>query len=179
VGFPRDVDTGLCRDLMQRSRCEGLFVVGGAEVAQRGVAAPVVVEGDPPEDVAAGVGFAGPVGRRAVSSAASTPATIQRFLVSGGLSLVTGATVNNYVFPAESTPWAGQWSKFHPATPPTTAIPIRAPAAVHARPAASSRTSPVRCHCRRRAPTARVPAGGRGRRAPGSGAAVVRARRLS
>ena len=35
------------------------------------------------------------------------------------------------------------------------------------------------CHCRRRAPTARVPAGGRGRRAPESGAAVVRARRLS
>jgi RNA polymerase sigma factor (sigma-70 family) len=25
---PRDVDTGFCRDLMQRSRCEGLFVVG-------------------------------------------------------------------------------------------------------------------------------------------------------
>ena len=55
-----------------------------------------------------------------------------RFLVSDGRSLVTGATVNKYVVPAESTPWAGQWSKFHPATPPRTAIPIRAPAAVHA-----------------------------------------------
>jgi hypothetical protein len=37
--FPRDVDTGLCRDLVQGSRCEGLFVISGAEVAQRGVAA--------------------------------------------------------------------------------------------------------------------------------------------
>ena len=28
LGFPRDLDTGSCRDLMQRRRCDGLFVVG-------------------------------------------------------------------------------------------------------------------------------------------------------
>ena len=34
------------------------------------------------------------------------------FWVSGGLALANGATVTNYVFPAESTPWGGQWGKF-------------------------------------------------------------------
>ena len=54
------MDTGLCRDLVQRSGCEGLFVVGWAEVVQRGVAASVVVEGDPAEHVAAGAGLGCP-----------------------------------------------------------------------------------------------------------------------
>jgi hypothetical protein len=33
-GSPRDVDTGLCRDLVQGNGFQGLFVVGGAAVAQ-------------------------------------------------------------------------------------------------------------------------------------------------
>lgn len=45
---------------MQRSGCEGLFVVGGAAVAECGVPTAVVVEHDPPEHVAAGVGFGYP-----------------------------------------------------------------------------------------------------------------------
>jgi hypothetical protein len=43
------------------SRCAAPFVVGGAEVAECGAAASVVVYGDPPEDVVAGVGLAVPV----------------------------------------------------------------------------------------------------------------------
>lgn len=43
------------------------------------------------------------------------------FWVSGGLTLASGALVTNYVFPAESTPWGGQWGKFswnlHPWAP--------------------------------------------------------------
>jgi hypothetical protein len=34
------------------------------------------------------------------------------FWVHGGLILASGTPITNYVFPAESTPWDGQWGKF-------------------------------------------------------------------
>jgi Prokaryotic E2 family E len=34
------------------------------------------------------------------------------FWVEGGLALASGATVSNYAYPAESTPWDGHWGKF-------------------------------------------------------------------
>src|SRR5690348_14549273 len=61
VRFPRGCGHRVSRrDLLNGSGCEALFVVGGAEVAQGRVAAPMVVERDPAEHVAAGVGFACP-----------------------------------------------------------------------------------------------------------------------
>lgn len=34
------------------------------------------------------------------------------FWVRDGLALASGAQATNYAFPAESTPWDGQWGKF-------------------------------------------------------------------